>query len=144
MANLTIASLIAAGAFAEAPMKQEITWESGGKVNKAAVYVRPASYTTVTQEWKGIHENQDAVAGRIAGYICNQDGEQIFSVDDVLGKAEEGRGELCAELTVALFAAINRANNPPVTAEKKSPKSSGTKSSSPESAAEPSPKPSET
>jgi len=144
MANLTIASLIAAGAFTDAPVKQEITWHSGDKDHKATVYVRKASYTTVTQEWKAAHESQDAVAGRIAGYICDAQGDQIFTVSDVLGKAEEGRGELCAALTIALFSAINTVNNPPAPKEKKSSKSSGTKSSSPESAEEPSPKPSET
>ncbi|KFE51134.1 phage tail assembly chaperone family protein, TAC [Pseudomonas syringae] len=144
MANLTIASLIAAGAFAGAPVKQDITWHSNGAEQKATIYVRKASYTTVTQEWKAAYETRDAVAGRIAGYICNSLGEQIFSVDDVLGKAEEGRGELCAELTIALFSAINLVNNPPEKAEKKPSKSSGTKSSSRASAEKPLPKPSET
>jgi hypothetical protein len=144
MANLTIASLIAAGAFTGAPVKQEITWKSGGKENKATIYVRPASYTTVTQEWKGAHESQDAIAGRIAGYICDAQGDQIFTVNDVLGKAEEGRGELCAELTIALFSAINTVNNPAASQEKKPSKSSGTKSSSRASAVKPSQKLSET
>lgn len=140
---LNIESLKKSGSFVGQPVKQEITWRVDGKENKGEVYVRRASYTTVTQEWKAAHETQDAIAGRIAGYICDAEGKAIFSVDDVLGKAEEGRGELCAQLTIALFAAIGEVNNP-APEEKKPSTTSGSTSSSPESAEKPSPKRSRT
>lgn len=140
---LSIDSLKKSGSFAGQPVRKEITWHVDGKEVKNEVYVRRASYTTVTQEWKGAYESKDAVAGRIAGYICDAEGNQIFTVSDVLGKAEEGRGELCAELTIALFVAINEVNNP-TPDEKKPSTTSGSSSSSQESAEKPSRKPSKT
>jgi hypothetical protein len=140
---LSIESLKQSGSFVGQPVKQEIIWHVDGKELKNEVYVRRASYTTVTQEWKAAHETKDAIAGRIAGYICDADGKAIFTVDDILGKAEEGRGELCAQLTIALFVAINEVNNPKPE-EKKPSTTSGSTSSSPGSEEKPLRKPSKT
>ncbi|GFZ62928.1 hypothetical protein PSE10A_54390 [Pseudomonas amygdali pv. eriobotryae] len=138
---LSIESLKAAGSFVGQPVKQEIVWHSGGQEHKGEVFVRMASYETVTKEWKDQNSNHDMIASRIANFICNEHGQPIFTVEDVLGSAEEGRGQLSAELTIALFAAIGNVNKPRAPEEKKPLTSSGTDSSSQALVAKPSRKP---
>ncbi|SOQ06551.1 phage tail assembly chaperone family protein, TAC [Pseudomonas syringae group genomosp. 3] len=127
---LSIENLKAAGSFVGQPVKQEIVWHSGGKEHKGEVFVRMASYETVTKEWKDQNSNHDMIASRIANFVCDERGQPIFTVEDVLGSAEEGRGPLGAELTIALFAVIGNVNKPRAPEEKKPLTGSGTDSSS--------------
>ncbi len=140
---LSIESLKQSGSFVGKPVKKEITWHVDGKEFKSEVFVRRASYLTVTQEWRAQAEEKDALANRIAGFICDESGAPVFTIEDVLGQTEDSRGELCAALAIVLLAAIHEVNKPPAE-EKKSPTTSGSSSSSQVSAAKQSRKPSKT
>ncbi|MBV4496375.1 phage tail assembly chaperone family protein, TAC [Pseudomonas sp. SWRI12] len=136
--DLSIAALAAAGAFAAPPVKKEIQWHSGGKLQKATVYVAHESYISVTQRWDAQNQGGDITAQRIASCIVDKDGKPVFTVADVVGGPDTGHGALCAELAIVLLAAIGEVNKVPEGAlEKKSTprKSSGTSSSSRASAA---------
>lgn len=145
--DLSIAALAAAGAFAAPSVKKEIKWHSAGVLQKATVYVAHESYISVAQRWEAQNKGVDITAQRIASCIVDEDGKPVFTVDDVVGGPETGHGPLCAELTIVLLSAIGEVNRVEEGApEKKSTprKSSGTNSSSRESAAAPSSKPSKT
>lgn len=123
--GLNLKDLVAQGAFvsASAPtVKREITWHNtDGEEQKADVWVRLASYHTITNTWKAAEGNQEHLAARIATMICDEDGAPIFTTADVLGTADPSRGPICDTLFLALISAVNEAN-----AGKKSPqKTSG-------------------
>lgn len=131
--ELSIAALAAAGAFAAAPVKKEITWHSDGKPQTATVYVAHESFISITQRWDAQNQGADITAQRIASCIVDKDGKPVFSLADIVGGPETGHGPLCAELSIVLLAAIGDVNKVPEGAlEKKSNprKSSGTSSSS--------------
>ena len=123
--GLNLKDLVAQGAFvsaSEPTVKREITWHNTeGEEQKADVWVRLASYHTITNTWKAAEGNQEHLAARIATMICDEDGAPIFTTADVLGTADPSRGPICDTLFLALISAVNEAN-----AGKKSPqKTSG-------------------
>ncbi|PHN66497.1 hypothetical protein AO268_22565 [Pseudomonas sp. ICMP 8385] len=108
--DLSIKALAAAGAFAGMAVKKDIEWFSGGKTQKATIYVRQESFIELTQRWESKDAGGDVLAERIANNILKKDGSPVFSVGDVLGTNDSGNGPLCAQLTLALLAALNEAN----------------------------------
>ncbi|MCK8669301.1 phage tail assembly chaperone family protein, TAC [Pseudomonas azerbaijanoccidens] len=108
--ELSINALKAAGAFVALPVKKDISWHADGNVQKASIYVRQDSFHTLTKRWEEQREGADATAHRIATSVCNEAGEAVFTVEDILGSEESGHGPLTAELTIALLAAIQQAN----------------------------------
>lgn len=100
--KITLDSLKSAGAFSGAPVEKEITWESGGEEHTATVYVRPLSYAAAVSDVT----SKDAVAGRIAVSILDEEGKPVFTVGDVTGEADPERGPLCRSLTMELLRVI--------------------------------------
>lgn len=95
------------GFVSAAPVKKEITWLSGGEQKVATVFVRLKSYQSVMAEIQnGLSGN--GAAARIASSIVDEDGQPVFSVEDVCGNAEHG--PMSESLTVALLTAISEAN----------------------------------
>ena len=117
--DLTIQALKAAGAFSPPPVKKDIAWHSGGKQQKATIYIRQESFVELTERWKEQDKGADFLATRIADNILKKDGSPVFSVADVLGTNDTGNGPLCAQLTLALLAALNEANGVGEGAEEK-------------------------
>lgn len=108
--ELSIKALKAAGAFVAPPVKKDIAWHAGGKLQNATIYIRQDSFHTLTQRWEEQREGADAMANRIAASICNEAGEAVFTVEDIVGSEAAGHGPLTAELTIVLLAAIQEAN----------------------------------
>ncbi|UFP98549.1 MULTISPECIES: phage tail assembly chaperone family protein, TAC [Pseudomonas] len=108
--DLSIKALTAAGAFVAPPVKKDITWHAGGKVQKASIYVRQESFVELTEGWKNEGQGADRLAARIASNILKKDGTPVFTVEDVLGSESSGHGPLSAELTIVLLNAISEAN----------------------------------
>lgn len=132
----SIAELQALGAFAGAPEKRDIAFMVNGEEKTLTFYIRKAAYNTVTTQWRPENQGKDAIALRLASYICDEKGDPVFTVEDITGTAE--RGPLIETLTIALFAAIGQVNGLADTGdeEKKESTSSGTNSSAEESAEE--------
>lgn len=107
----SIESLMKAGAFTKAGMIEETVKlaTDDGEV-EFTVFVRPLSYRSALSEISASQQNKDALAARIASSICNEDGEPIFSIEDVTGEADPERGPLSNDMTIALLDAISRAN----------------------------------
>jgi len=93
---LNIAELEKTGAFSGAPVEKEIKWESGGEEHTATVFVRPLSYAAAVSDVT----SKDAIAGRIAVSILDDDGKPVFKVGDITGESnpERGRRSLTMEL----------------------------------------------
>jgi hypothetical protein len=108
--DLSINALKAAGAFVAAPVKKDIAWHADGKLQEATIYVRQDSFHTLTKRWEEQREGADATAIRIATSVCNEAGEPVFTIEDILGSEASGHGPLTAELTIVLLAAIQQAN----------------------------------
>jgi hypothetical protein len=108
--DLSINALKAAGAFVAAPVMKDIAWHADGKLQKATIYVRQDSFHTLTKRWEEQREGAEATAIRIAASVCNQAGEPVFTLEDILGSEASGHGPLTAELTIVLLAAIQQAN----------------------------------
>ncbi|AJO76497.1 phage tail assembly chaperone family protein, TAC [Pseudomonas sp. MRSN 12121] len=108
--DLSIKALTAAGAFVAPPVKKDITWHAGGKVQKATIYVRQESFVELTDRWKNEDQGADMLAARIATNVLKKDGTPVFTIEDVLGSEASGHGPLCAELTIVLLNAISEAN----------------------------------
>ncbi|MGH8432445.1 MAG: phage tail assembly chaperone family protein, TAC [Solimonas sp.] len=104
--QLSIASLKEMGAFTGAPVEKEITWKQGDESLTATVFVRRLSYISTVSDLKSAHDKTDAIAGRIAACICDERGEPVFTVKDITGEADPGRGPLDGSLTMALLAVI--------------------------------------
>lgn len=121
--SLNLKDLVEKGAFvsaAEPIVKREIVWHNGeGEEHKADIWVRRASYHTITQTWKAAEGNQEHLAARIATMVCDENGAPIFTTEDVLGKADPNRGPICDTLFLALITAVNEVNSgkpkPPTT-----------------------------
>lgn len=130
----SIAELQALGAFAGQPVKRDVTFHVNGEEKTLTFYIRKAAYNTVTTQWRPENQGKDAIALRLASYVCDDKGEPVFTVDDITGTAE--RGPLIETLTIALFATIAEVNGivDKGDAEKKKSTSSGTNSSAEESA----------
>lgn len=113
--SLNLKDLVAQGAFvsaSEPTVKREISWHNTeGVEQKADVWVRLASYHTVTNTWKAAEGNQEHLAARIATMVCDEAGAPIFTTGDVLGTADPSRGPICDTLFLALITAVNEANS---------------------------------
>lgn len=128
--TLNLKDLVENGAFvsaAEPQVKREISWHNTDGVEQSAeVYVRKASYHTITQTWKAAEGNQEHLAARIATMICDEAGAPVFTTSDVLGTADPSRGPICDTLFLALITAVNEVNGLAPGAAKTSPqKTSG-------------------
>lgn len=104
--TLSIESLDAAGAFTGAPVRKEIEWQQKGETLRAVVFVRPLSYRSAVADLTSVNEGRDAVAARIAACICDENGEAIFTREDITGEARPDRGPLDGNLTIALLSII--------------------------------------
>ena len=105
--NLTLEGLKASGGFVGRPVQREITFQSGdGQEVTATVWVRPLSYQSTVSDVLSHAMKRDAIAGRIAACICDEEGKSIFTVEDVTGEADPERGPLSQSLTMALLSVI--------------------------------------
>lgn len=112
---LNLKDLVAQGAFVSASqptVKREITWHNtDGEEQKADIWVRLASYHTITNTWKAAEGNQEHLAARIATMVCDEEGAPIFTTADILGTADASRGPICDTLFLALISAVNEVNS---------------------------------
>lgn len=108
--NLSIDSLQQMGAFTGAPVQEEVTWKQGGKELTVTVYVRPLSYCSAVSDIKTMAGKGDAIAGRIAASICDENGKPVFTPEDITGEADPERGALDGNLTMALLSVIAKVN----------------------------------
>jgi len=127
---MNLKDLVAQGAFvsaSEPTAKRTIEWHNTeGAEQSADVWVRKASYHTITNTWKAAADNQEHLAARIATMVCTEDGAPIFTVGDVLGTADPSRGPICDTLFLALLNVVNEVNGlNPSTPKKNPPKTSG-------------------
>lgn len=108
--SLSLDSLKQAGAFTGAPVEKEIVWKQKGKEYRMTTFVRPLSYASAVSDIRAIGDKSDPVAGRIASCIFDENGNPVFTVNDILygpvGKDGEHMGPLDGNLTMALLAAI--------------------------------------
>lgn len=96
------------GGFVSAqPVKKEITWFAPSGQQTATVFVRLKSYQSVMAEIQNGNSG-NAAAARIASSIVDEDGNPIFTVEDVAGNSEHG--PMSESLTIALLTAISEAN----------------------------------
>jgi hypothetical protein len=113
--GLNLKDLVAQGAFvsaSEPTVKREIVWHNtDGEPQKADIWVRLASYHTITNTWKAAEGNQEHLAARIATMVCDEEGAPIFTTADVLGTADPSRGPICDTLFLALISAVNEAQS---------------------------------
>lgn len=115
--KLTKELALSRGGTIGAPVKRVVKWTDGntGEMVEADVWVRRLSYHSLIGDAKAI-QDQDRdllVAHRIANSICDEAGQPIFTVNDILGLDDEGdpildeqgepRGELTNELAGALY-----------------------------------------
>lgn len=112
---MNLQDLVAKGAFvsaSEPTVKREITWtNTEGEEQTADIWVRKASYHTITHAWKQAADNQEHLAARIATMVCDESGGPIFTTGDVLGTADPSRGPICDTLFLALITAVNEVNS---------------------------------
>lgn len=106
--KLSIEALQECGAFTGAPVEREITWKKGEQELTATVFVRPLSYLSAISDIT--NSKGDPVAGRIAACICDESGAPVFTVGDITGEADPGRGPLDGNLTMALLGVIAEVN----------------------------------
>jgi len=134
--------LISSGSYAKLlPESREINWfvandDGTEKEFSAVIYVRKKSFATISAEAK-FSANDSQLAARIVSSIVDDDGQPIFTIDDIMGS--DDHGPICESLGMALLAAIWDVNG---MGKKPDPKPSATTTSSgvnlslPESAAE--------
>lgn len=112
---MNLQDLVAKGAFvsaSEPTVKRQITWaNTEGEEQTADIWVRKASYHTITHAWKQAADNQEHLAARIATMVCDESGGPIFTTGDVLGTADPSRGAICDTLFLALITAVNEVNS---------------------------------
>ena len=108
--NLSIDNLKQMGAFTGAPVEKEITWKQGDNEHTATVFVRPLSYLSAKSDLLAMGGRGDAVAGRIAASICDEEGKPVFTPEDITGEADPDRGPLDGNLTMALLQVIGEVN----------------------------------
>lgn len=121
MALLNRETLSAQGAFTGRPVEKEVTYtgvNENGEVTEfsGTVFVRQASYKTVTEQWKAVHDDQDGTAARIVNMIVDENGAPIFTVEDITGNGAD-KGPLSESLTIALLNAIGEVNKVVVKAD---------------------------
>ncbi|BBJ62308.1 hypothetical protein EAS1808013_012890 [Enterobacter asburiae] len=112
MMKLTLDTIKNAGAFTGRPVEKEIEWtDKEGKKHVATTYVRPIGYHSAKFDILALSGKSDGVAGRIASSICDENGEPVFTPDDITGHADPERGALDGSLTIALLVAIQEVNS---------------------------------
>lgn len=137
MSQLTLESLKGMGAFTGAPVEREITWKQGKEELTATVYVRPLSYLSAKSELLAMGGKGDAVAGRIAGSICDSEGNPVFTTEDITqgaaaevdpetGEVLSRLGPLDGNLTMALLQVIGEVNGMGKQKSRRPKKKSGT------------------
>ncbi len=104
---LSLDNLQKTGAFCGAPVKKEITWESGGEKHTAEVFVKPLSYSSAVSDIT----SRDTIAGRIACSILGDDMKPVFTIGDITGEANPERGPLCSSLTLELMRVIGEVSH---------------------------------
>jgi len=120
------------------PESREINWyvlgEDGEEQNLSAfVYVRKKSFATISAEAK-FSANDSQLAARIVSSIVDDEGQPIFTLEDIMGNDEHG--PICESLGMALLAAIwdvNGLSKKPDPKQSATTTSSGASLSSPES-----------
>lgn len=122
--SLNLKDLVAQGAFVSATephVKREIRYHgTDGNEVVCDVWVRRASYHTITNTWKAAEGNQEHLAARIATMICDEDGNPVLTTQDVLGTADPSRGPICDTLFLALITAVNEVQTEKTTPQKTS------------------------
>lgn len=122
---LNLKDLVAQGAFVSASephVKREIRYHGlDGEEVVADIWVRRASYYTITNRWKAAEGTQEHLASQISTMVCDEEGGPILSVGDILGTADPARGPICETLFLALISAVNEVNS----AKTKPPTTSG-------------------
>jgi len=104
-----VAKTISGFAFTGAPVLKTLEWVSlDGAKHTGDVFVRQASYVTVTEQWGANNSGKDGTAARIANMIVDESGAPIFTIEDITGTPEQG--PLCEALTIALLNAISEVN----------------------------------
>lgn len=112
MMKLTLDTLKSSGAFTGRPVEKEITWkDKDGADHTATTYVRPLGFHFTKYALLAANGESDTVAGRIAAAICDENGEPVFTPDDITGHADPERGALDGSLTIALLIAIQEVNS---------------------------------
>ena len=110
--KLTLDTLKKSGAFTGRPVEKEIKWPAKeGNKHVATTYVRPMGFHAAKFDILSITGKSDGVAGRIASSICDENGEPVFTPDDITGHADPDRGALDGSLTIALLVAIQEVNS---------------------------------
>lgn len=110
--KLTLDTVKSAGAFTGRPVEKEIEWtDKDGNKHTATTYVRPIGYHSAKFDILALSGKSDGVAGRIASSICDENGEPVFTPDDITGHADPERGALDGSLTIALLLAIQEVNS---------------------------------
>jgi hypothetical protein len=120
------------------PERREIKWyvldeEGNEKDVSAVVYVRKRSFATISAEAK-FSANDSQLAARIVSSIVDDEGQPIFTLEDIMGNDEHG--PICESLGMALLAAIwdvNGLSKKPDPKQSATTTSSGASLSSPES-----------
>jgi len=144
--QLSIKSLQTVGAFTGRPIEKSIEWEQGGQQLSATVFVRPLGFQSAVNDALASTGRMDGVAGRIAASICDEEGNPVFTVRDIvdgpldpdeLDKDKESTkrlGALDGKLTLALLTAIQEVSDLGKAKSSAPSTSSGTNSSSTASA----------
>lgn len=144
MQQLTVEMLKQAGAFAPTkPERREIKWINDSQdIIEAVIHVRKSSFITMIEESKSVSDSSYLMATRIASSVVTEQGQPVFTVDDLLGN--EDHGPICQSLAIALLNAIYDVNGVGKKADPKpssQPTNSGTNLSLPASVVRPSRKP---
>ncbi|MBD1589669.1 phage tail assembly chaperone family protein, TAC [Pseudomonas typographi] len=151
--KLNIQSLQTIGAFTGRPIEKTVEWYQGEQRLSAEVFVRPLGFQSAVSDVLASTGRVDGVAGRIAASICDEDGNPVFTVRDIVDgpldpeelakdpESDKRLGALDGNLTVALLAVIHEVNEMGKTKSSAPSTSSGTSLSSTASAATRSRKP---
>ena len=118
--KLSVESLASSGGFAGAPVKREVTWESGGETHTADVWVRRYSYQAAVSDIQALSADGEIAASRIASCVVDESGKPVFSIADITGVNQDGspvldddgnpRGGLVSSLVTALLILIGDVN----------------------------------
>src|SRR5690625_4750682 len=108
--QLSIDSLKEMGAFTGAPIEKEVTWKQGDQELTATVYVRPLSYLSAKSDLLAMGGKGDAIAGRIAASIYDDEGKPVFTPEDITGEADPDRGPHDGNQPMTLLQVIGELN----------------------------------
>lgn len=79
-----------------------------GETHKAAVFVKPLSFSSAVEDLKNYGGDEtEQIARRIASSICDEKGESIFTAEQITG---EGGQSLSPALTKELLFVIGEVN----------------------------------